>query len=81
MVDVAVTGCWLMAGIGLVMVIAAAIARTTKRLLRLSDETVGDPWFRKHDTSGLSWAIHWVKPGLILMLSAGVVALMLETLA
>jgi hypothetical protein len=30
-------------GVGLVMVVAAAISRGTKRLLRISDETVDDP--------------------------------------
>jgi hypothetical protein len=43
-------------GVGLVMVVAAAISRGTKRLLRISDETVDDPWYRRHDPSGLSSA-------------------------
>lgn len=81
MLDVAATACWLAAGVGVVMVVAAVIARATKRLLRLSDETVEDPWFRRHDTSGLSFAIYWMKPGLALTLGAGAVALLLEALA
>jgi hypothetical protein len=43
--DAAATVAWLTAGVGLVMVIAA-ISRGTKRLLRTSDETVNDPWYR-----------------------------------
>lgn len=80
MLDVAATVCWLVAGVGLVMVVGAVISRATKRLLRLSDEAVADPWFRRHDTSGLSWAIHWMRPGLVLMLSASSVALLFEAL-
>ncbi|MBX3285589.1 MAG: hypothetical protein KF703_09625 [Actinobacteria bacterium] len=63
------------------MVVAAVIARTIKRLIGLSDEAVRDPWFRRHDTSGLSWAIFWLRPGLVLVFVAGVVALLLEIVA
>jgi hypothetical protein len=65
-------------GVGLVMVVAAAISRGTKRLLRISDETVDDPWCRRHDTSGLSSAIHWLKPGLVVRVIGGVTALVRE---
>jgi len=81
MLDVAAMACWLVAGLGLVMVVAAGISRATKRLLRLSDETVGSPSFRRSDTSGLSYGIHWMRPGFVIMLSAGVTAMLLELLA
>jgi hypothetical protein len=63
--QVAATVCWLVAFVGLTMVVGAVISRTMKRLLRLSDETVNDPWFRRTDTSGLSLGIQWMRPGLI----------------
>lgn len=81
MLEVLAAGCLALAGVGLVMVVAAAISRATKRLLRLSDEAVADPWFRRTDTSGLSWAIHWMKPGLALMLGGGAAALLLDLIA
>lgn len=81
MLEVLTAGSLVVAGVGLVMVVAAAISRATKRLLRLSDEAVADPWFRRSDTSGLSWAIHWMKPGLVLMLGGGAAALLLDLIA
>lgn len=36
--DQTLTSCWLVSGIGLLMVVAAVIVRTAKRLLRLSEE-------------------------------------------
>jgi hypothetical protein len=81
MLEVLATGCLAVAGVGLVMIVAAVISRVTKRLLRLSDEAVADPWFRKTDTSGLSWTIHWLKAGLVLMLGGGAAALLLDALA
>lgn len=81
MLEVLAAGCLAVAGVGLVMVVAAAISRATKRLLRLSDEAVASPWFRRTDTSGLSWAIHWMKPGLVLMLGGGAAALLLDLIA
>ena len=68
------TASWLVAGLGLAMMIAAALPRATKRLLRLSDETVDDPRFREHDPAGLSWAAHWMKPGIVLLLAGGTTA-------
>ena len=79
--DIAAMACWLAAGVGVVMVLGAIMFRAMKRLLRLSDEAVADPWFRKSDTSGLSLAVHWLKPGLVLMLGFGVLALLLEAIA
>jgi hypothetical protein len=62
------------------MVVAAGISLFTKRVLRISDEAVNDPWFRRNDTAGLSWAIHWMRPGLLLLVIGLVVALVAETL-
>ena len=76
--DIAVGGALVVAGVGLVMVVAACIALTTKRMLGLSEETVNDPWYRRSDTSGLSWAIHWLRPGLVLLVVGGVATLALS---
>ena len=81
MLEVLTAGCLAVAGVGLVMVVAAAISRATKRLLRLSDEVVSSPRLRWSDTSGLSWTIHWMKPGLALMLGGGAAALLLDLIA
>jgi hypothetical protein len=70
----------LVALVGLVMVVAALLSLGTKRLLRLSDEAVNDPWFRRNDTSGLSLAIHWLRPGLLVLGVGVAVALLAETL-
>lgn len=71
---------WLVALVGLVMVLGYGLSRVTKRALRISDEAVNDPWFRRNDTSGLSLAIHWLRPGLVLLGIGLVVALVAETL-
>lgn len=80
MLEIAASACWLVAFVGLVMAVGAIISRTMKRLLRLSDETVADPWFRSTDTSGLSLGIHWLRPGLIIMLTAAAAGSLLEIL-
>jgi len=54
--EVAADICWFVVLAGTAIVAAAAISRTIQRLLRLSDETVNDPWFRRTDTSELSLA-------------------------
>ena len=81
MTDTAALVCWAVAGLGLVMVLASAISRGTKRLLRMSDETVSDPWFRRNDTSGLSLALGWKRPGLLLLVTAASLALVLQAIA
>lgn len=76
--DIATNTALVVALLGLVMVISGLIGLATKRLLRISDEALHDPWWRRNDTSGLWMAVKWFKPGLILLFGGLVAAFLLD---
>lgn len=79
MAQMFVTSSWLIAFVGMALLMGSLLSHAVKWIFRISDDDLSSEWWRRHDTAGIAWGVKWTKPGLILFALGSVIALILET--